>query len=146
MAKAHEVEIAIETLQQAISMELDQVDSELKLTGEWLGSLDEMESTEGDVAYQMLLPLRIRQATLSQSTGMCKIAAEALKNKQTLEIMENIATQPRLARNGFFYPARQAMMILESQDHSILCLGHCTLAEFRQLAKQAEQGDRKPAD
>lgn len=144
MAKAHEVEIAISTFRQAISMELDQVDSELKSTGESLGSLDEMDSEERDIAYRILLPLRIRQAALSRSTAMCEIAAEALKNKQTPEIAENIATQPRLAKNGFFYPARRTLMILESQDHSILCLGHCTMAEFRQLAKQAEQGGKEP--
>lgn len=144
MAQAKQVEMAIENFRQAISMELDQVDSELKSTGEWLGNLDEMDSTERDIAYQMLLPLRVRQAALSQSTGMCGIAAEVLRNKQAPQVAESVATQPRPAATGVFHPARRTRRIFESQHHSVPYLGHSiTSAEYTRWVKQVEQGDKE---
>ncbi|KAL7894298.1 hypothetical protein HDV64DRAFT_288134 [Trichoderma sp. TUCIM 5745] len=143
MAKAHEVEIAIETFRQAIYLEMDQVDSEFKSTGESLGSLDEMDSYEWNVAYEILLPLTIRQAALSQSTGMCEIAAEALKNMQTPEIADT-AAQSRPAKLLSFYSGPRTRMILVSQDHTILYLGHGSMAEFNLLAKQAQPSYKEP--
>lgn len=103
MAKAHEVEKAIQNTQRAIFVELRQVESKLRSFSQGLDVREETEPAVWDILQKILLPWKIRQAALSKSIRVCETVAEVLKEKQTPEIAEYIAIEHRCD----FTPARQ---------------------------------------
>lgn len=142
MAKAHQVEKAIENIRRAISAELRQVDSELKSASEGLGSREEVTPKGLEIVQQILLSLKIRQAALSQSSSMCETVTEVLKEKQTPEIAENIAIQPRLHENRFSSPpVRLLGTRLVVNNHSVQCSGD--MAELKKLLELLELDDEE---
>ncbi|KAM0518903.1 hypothetical protein ACHAPE_003893 [Trichoderma viride] len=103
MAKAHEVEKAVENTQRAISIELRQVDFKLRSFSQ-PDVREETDPAVWNILQKILLPWKIRQAALSKSIRVCETVAEVLKEKQTPEIAEYIAIEHRCD----FTLARQA--------------------------------------